>query len=88
VMNRRLADREFLAGDYSIADMASVSWAKGWERMGQDIEEFPHVKRWLETMLARPAVQRGLAVKPDGDASLDLSTDKDAQAILFNQRAR
>jgi GST-like protein len=88
VMNRRLADREFLAGDYSIADMASVSWAKGWERMGQDIEEFPHLKRWLETMLARPAVQRGLAVKPDGDASLDLSTDKDAQAILFNQRAR
>jgi GSH-dependent disulfide-bond oxidoreductase len=88
VMNRRLADREFLAGDYSIADMASVSWAKGWERLGQDIEDFPPVGRWLQTMLARPAVQRGLAVKPGEEATLDLATDKDAQAILFNQRSR
>ena len=88
VMNRRLADREFLAGDYSIADIASVSWTKGWERMGQDIEEFPHLKRWLDTLLARPAVQRGLAVRVDEDANYDLSKDKDAQAVLFNQRAR
>jgi GSH-dependent disulfide-bond oxidoreductase len=88
VMNRRLADRPFLAGDYSIADMACVGWAKGWERQGQDIDEFPHFKRWLETMLARPAVQRGLAVKPENVATLDLATDKEAQAILFGQRAR
>ena len=62
VLNKRLADREFVAGDYSIADMAILGWAKLWERQGQDIEDFPHFKRWLDTLLARPAVQRGLAV--------------------------
>ena len=62
VMNKRLADREYLAGDYSIADIACVGWAKLWERQGQDITRFPHFKRWLDAVKARPAVQRGLAV--------------------------
>jgi GST-like protein len=62
VLNKRLSDREFVAGEYSIADMAIVGWAKLWERQGQNIDDFPHVKRWLETLLARPAVRRGLAV--------------------------
>ena len=88
VMNRRLADHEFLAGDYSIADIASVGWAKSWERQGQDIEEFPHFKRWLETVLARPAVQKGMEVGAAERARQNLATDKAAQAVLFNQRAR
>jgi GST-like protein len=71
VMDRRLADREFLAGDYSIADIACVGWTKLWERQGQAIAEFPNVKRWLETVLARPAVQRGLTVKPDSTGVQD-----------------
>jgi GSH-dependent disulfide-bond oxidoreductase len=87
IMNRRLADRDYLAGEYSIADMASIGWARGWERQGQTIEEFPHFRRWLERMLARPAVQRGLAVKVT-EENFDLSQDKAAQAILFGQRAR
>ena len=87
VLNRRLADREFVAGEYSIADMSIIGWARGWERQGQDIAEFPHVKRWMDTMLARPAVQRGLAVDVK-DEKLDLSSDKQAQSVLFNQRAR
>src|SRR5258708_3510817 len=62
VMNLRLKDREFIAGKYSIADMAIVGWANGWERQGQDINQFPHLKRWLETMKARPPAQRGLAL--------------------------
>ena len=62
VMNTRLKDREFLAGKYSIADMACVGWANGWERQGQDINQFPHFKRWLETVKARPAVKRGMAL--------------------------
>ena len=49
VMNMRLTDREFIAGKYSIADMALVGWVNGWKRQGQDIDEFPHLKRWLET---------------------------------------
>lgn len=62
VMDRRLADQEFLAGEYSIADMACVGWIKAWERQGQDIAAFPHVGRWLGAVKARPAVQRGLAL--------------------------
>jgi len=87
VLNERLKDREFICGDYSIADMAVVGWAKLWERQGQDIAEFPHVKRWLDVMLARPAVARGLEVKVD-QPPMDLATDKDAQKMLFGQRAR
>src|SRR5690606_35245749 len=82
VMNKRLADRDFLAGAYSIADMACVGWVRGWENLGQTIQEFPHLKRWLDTLLARPAVQRGLAVGSDFKTT-DLSKDKDAQAVLF-----
>jgi GST-like protein len=87
VLNKRLADREFVAGEYSIADMAILGWAKMWDRQGQDIAEFPHVKRWLDMLLARPAVQRGLAVHADQRSSNDLK-DPAVQAILFGQRAR
>ncbi len=86
VMNKRLADRDYLAGDYSIADIACIGWARGWEKQGQDIAEFPHLKAWLDRMLARPAVERGLAVGEN--LRSDLATDKDAQKILFGQRAR
>ncbi|MBS9476584.1 glutathione S-transferase N-terminal domain-containing protein [Ancylobacter radicis] len=88
VMNKRLADRPFLAGEYSIADIACVGWAKLWERQGQDIAEFPHFAAWLERVLARPAVKRGLAVNAEDRGKIDLSTDKDAQKIMFGQRAR
>lgn len=88
VMNTRLKDREYLAGDYSIADMACIGWAKLWERQGQNIEEFPHLKDWIARMLARPAVKRGLAVNAEERAKVDLAKDKDAQSVLFGQRAR
>jgi GST-like protein len=86
VLNKRLADREFVAGDYSIADMAIVGWAKLWERQGQNIDDFPNVKRWLDTVLARPAVQRGLAV--NAQDRKENMTDPKVQAVLFGQRAR
>ncbi|GLK68032.1 glutathione S-transferase N-terminal domain-containing protein [Hansschlegelia plantiphila] len=87
VLDTRLKGREFICGDYSIADMAVIGWAKLWDKQGQDIAEFPDVARWLETMLARPAVARGLAIKVDAP-TLDLANDKDAQKMLFGQRAR
>ncbi|MBZ6074749.1 glutathione S-transferase N-terminal domain-containing protein [Microvirga puerhi] len=87
VLNKQLADREFVAGAYSIADMAIAPWAKLWERQGQNIEEFPHVKRWLATILARPAVTRAIAVSSEEKAKTDLK-DPAVQAILFGQRAR
>jgi GSH-dependent disulfide-bond oxidoreductase len=88
VMNRRLAAHEYLAGPYSIADMASVGWAKGWKRYGQDLAAFPYFARWLDAVLARPAVQRGLALDVPNRKPSDLSTDEQARKVLFGQRAR
>jgi len=87
VMNSRLADREFLAGKYSIADIASVGWASRWERQGQDMNEFPHVKRWLDTMLARRAVHRGMHLRVEEASKVDMKDPK-VQELLFHQRAR
>jgi GST-like protein len=87
VMNHRLKDREFIAGDYSIADMSIVGWANGWERQGQDINEFPNLRRWLETMKARPAVQRGMKLGLELRQGIDMKDPK-VQAVLFGQRAR
>jgi GST-like protein len=87
VMNTRLKDRPFLAGRYSIADMACVGWAARWERQGQDIGEFPHFKRWLDAVLARPAVQRGMKLRVEEASKVDMK-DPNVQALLFKQRAR
>jgi GST-like protein len=63
VMDRRLAGREFFAGEVSIADFAILGWAWRHPRHQVDLAEFPNVRRWYETMMARPGVQRGFAVK-------------------------
>lgn len=78
VMNRRLEEAEYLAGDYSLADMAVYPWLRAHEWQGQKLENFPNVQRWYSSVRARPAVQRGLAVlrerhdrnkaKPEGAA--------------------
>ena len=65
VMDRRLADRAYLAGEYSIADVACFPWARQWRELAQDIAQFPHLAAWLGRIKARPAVQRGLAVGKD-----------------------
>ncbi|WP_425086970.1 glutathione S-transferase N-terminal domain-containing protein [Stappia sp.] len=89
VLNKQLEGQDFVAGDYSIADMAIVGWAKGWERQGMDLAaDFPNVKRWLEALMARPAVERGLAVGQEEREKLNLAGDKNAQSVLFGQRAR
>jgi GST-like protein len=87
VMNRRLEDREFLAGRYSIADIACIGWASRAERHGHDLSAFANVRRWLKTVLARPAVKRGLAVKVEAAFHVDMK-DPNVLAVLFNQRAR
>ena len=64
VLNNRLYDRRYIAGDdYTIADMISFPWTVNWQGQGQDIGEFPYFRRWFDALSARPAVQRGLAVK-------------------------
>ena len=87
VMNRRLADRPYLAGKYSIADMACVGWVRLYKRLGQDIAEFPHLKRWFETLLARPAVDRGIHLRVEEAKAVDVQ-DPAVRATLFGQRAR
>ena len=63
VVDKRLGEAKWLGGDdYSIADMATFPWLRGYERQGQKLEDFPNLARWFETINARPAVQRGLQV--------------------------
>jgi len=64
VLNKRLAGREFIAGDYSIADMAAYPWVVPHEAQGQNLCDFPHLKRWFETIEARPATVRAYALGP------------------------
>jgi GST-like protein len=88
VMNGRLADHAYLAGsEYTIAVIACVGWASRWERQGQDPSQFPHVKRWLETVRARPAVQRGMHIRIEAASQVDMR-DPAVRDLLFNQRAR
>jgi len=87
VMNTRLADREFLAGRYSIADMACVGWVRLAERMGQDLADFPQLKRWFETIRAREAVKRGMGIRVEAASAVDMHDPK-VRAVLFGQRAR
>ncbi len=86
VLNTRLAGRDFVAGDYSIADMAIWPWASLWKGQEQDIEPFPHLKAWLDRVGARPAVQAGRALA--AEARANIADDKAAQKVLFGQRSR
>ena len=88
VLNKQLEGQDYICGDFSIADMASIGWARGWERQAMDITEFPNVAAWIERVSGRPGSKRGLALTIDDGQRPDLSKDKDAQAVLFNQRAR
>ena len=62
VLDKRLEGREYLVGEYSIADIANYPWLRSHEAQGQDLNDFPNVKRWYEEIEARPAVQRGVEV--------------------------
>ncbi len=83
VLNRRLADREFVAGDYSIADMASYPWIVPYERQGQKLEDFPHLQRWFEAIRARPATVR--AYETGEKYRTRETVDEEAKKILFGQ---
>jgi GSH-dependent disulfide-bond oxidoreductase len=87
VMDRRLADRPFLAGEYSIADMASYPWVVPHERQGQKIADFPHLKKWLETIAVRPATVRAYEhIKTVNPGHGGIRTAEE-RAILFGQTA-
>ena len=88
VMDIRLSDNEFLAGDYSIADMAAYPWVRPYKRQGQDLAEFPNLEAWYKRIHDRPVVARAVLVGQEERAKWDLGKDKDAKPVLFGQRAR
>jgi GST-like protein len=85
VLDKRLADRDFVAGAYSIADMASYPWIVPYERQGQKLEDFPNLKRWFETIRARPAVVR--AYDKGKDVATTPTVTEESKKILFGQTA-
>ncbi len=83
LLDKRLADREFVAGDYSIADIAAYPWIVGHERQSQKLEDFPNLKRWFETIQARPATVRAYE-KAEAFKNQTLDIEK-SRELLFNQ---
>ena len=85
VLDRRLADRAFIAGDYSIADIAAYPWIVPYQRQGQSLEDFPRVKRWFEAIRNRPATVRAY------DKAKQINTQpvvtEESRRILFGQTA-
>ena len=86
VLNKRLADREYMAGEYSIADMASYPWVVPYERQGQRLEEFPHLQRWFNAIKTRPAVERAYALAKQ--VSEQATVTEDSRKFLFGQTSK
>ena len=85
VLNKRLANREYVAGDYSIADMASYPWIVPHERQGQNLDDFPHLKRWFEAIRARPATVR--AYEKATAINTETTMSEEAKKVMFGQTA-
>jgi GST-like protein len=84
VLNKQLADREFIVGEYSIADIAAYPWVLP-ERQSQDIEQFPHLKRWKEAIKARPATVRAYALAREINPTAGGVRTEEEKKILFGQ---
>lgn len=80
VLDRRLADREFIAGDYSIADMACHPWIAPHQAHGQNLGDFPNLRRWFEAINARPATQRAYA---ESQPAYSRPLSDEERAVLF-----
>lgn len=83
VMDRQLAKHKFIAGsEYTVADIAIFPWLRSWQNQGIDWADFPRLKQWFDTIAARPAVQRGVAVLADARKPL---TDDKSRDVLFGK---
>src|SRR3954471_15804951 len=87
VLDRRLADHEYMAGGYSISDMATYPWIVPYERQGQNLDDFPHIKRWFTAIKARPAVERAYAKAKEINPNAGGIRTAEERAILFGQTA-
>lgn len=87
VLDRRLADRTFIAGEFSIADIACYPWIVPYEAHGQNLAEFPNLKRWFESMAARPATVRTYEGVENVYAPKQAISDEE-RSVLFKQGAK
>ncbi len=85
VLDGQLKDHEYLAGDYSIADIANWAWVRTHRWSGVDVSDLPHLRRWMDAIRQRPAVQRGIEAPP---SRINLSKDGDEAAKRFSEEAR
>lgn len=85
VLDGHLKDQEFLAGDYSIADIANWAWVRTHRWSGVEVDDLPHLQRWLAAIRARPAVQKGIESPP---SKMDLARDGEERAKQFSESAR
>ena len=85
VMDVRLRDRDFLAGEYSIADIAAFPWVMPYKSYGQDLDRFENLRRWFDEIKNRPAVQRGVDVGKDWRR--DEAKNERARALMFGQNS-
>jgi len=83
VVNGALAQGDYIAKDYSIADIAIFSWMRSYKNSGGNIDTFQHLAKWLDRVEARPAVQRGLAILSEKSGTLDHSDE--VRDILFGK---
>jgi len=86
VLNEQLADNEYLAGDYSIADMANWAWVRTHKWSGIPLDGLDHLSRWMDAVAGRPGAQRGVKVPVDIAELMDASREQDAQAFAENAR--
>jgi GSH-dependent disulfide-bond oxidoreductase len=86
VLDKRLGEAEFLAGDYSIADMAVYPWLRPHKWQGQDISAWPNLQRWYKAVRARPGVQRGLAVMSERFGTSTKKPSSEAWNVLFGEK--
>ena len=86
VLNRRLADREYIAGAYSIADMAAYPWVVPHEAQGQNLDDFPHLLRWFEAIKSRPATLRAYGL--GAGLNSNPTVNEESRKILFGQTAQ
>jgi GST-like protein len=84
VLDKRLGQVEYVAGDYSIADMAIFPWILPYERQGQNLADYPNLKRWFDAINERPAVEKGLALLKEQRVNPNM--DEKAREILFGTR--
>ena len=91
VLDRQLEGKDFVCGDYSIADMAIWPWVVPWKNQGQNLDDFPNIKGWYQRVIDRPGAQKGFSVGAElrrGGLQASGKEAEEARRVLFGQRAR